>query len=306
MFYRVLTWLMGACVLVLCLACGKSESPDSTFGAPGTQCSYFTDNGTPTTQVRIDSSVPSDQRQYLTNDFQNVEILNISHPPSGNDACYLGLTDFTGSSLSLWLRQRVKVIVGEDFDYVSNANGTSLSSFQPVLASENLSASNIVTLMFNLGSHLYRTGKKNNTVYSLAVGSQSITVKSPRSGIIQIGEGLFSSTRISGKSYNSVGSSLLRIGVLFHEARHSDGNGTNAGFPHAQCTSGTYAGRSSCENNLNGPYNIEAILLTSFYNSCGASCDSTEKQALQLAIADSKSRLLSNPVFSDVRPERLP
>ena len=101
---------------------------------------------------------------------------------------------------------------------------------------------------------------------------------------------------------DSLGNSLLRLSVLFHEARHSDGNGQYAAFPHATCASGDYQGLAACEENLNGPYAVQAILLRYFYSGC-TNCTDTEKQGLLLALSDFQSRLQPDAVYHDSRPE---
>ncbi len=142
----------------------------------------------------------------------------------------------------------------------------------------------------------------------MPVNDSMIEVRGPRVGIIQIGEALFSSSYDSGsKGQDAAVNSLRRISTYFHEARHSDGNGTHAGFPHAKCTEGTYANEYACEQYLNGPYMLQSTLLDSFYNSCSSSdCDSTDKETLRLLTADKKSRLVSGAAYKDPTPERLP
>ena len=160
----------------------------------------------------------------------------------------------------------------------------------------------VVTVMTNTGSAIYLDGKKNNTLYSLKVADDTMVVSTTRVGIIKIGEGLFSSSRTSGFSQDSIAKKLIRLATLFHESRHSDGNGSNAGFPHSKCSSGDFAGYYACESNTNGPYNLESMLLKHFYRSC-YNCSESELSAIQISASDAASRLQYGATVKDPTPE---
>jgi hypothetical protein len=158
----------------------------------------------------------------------------------------------------------------------------------------------------NIGSALYRYGKNNSEVLTLDVGGQTIYVRSPRVGVIQIGEGLFSSWSVRGTSSDTLANSLIRLSVLFHEARHSDGNGDNVTFPHAMCPDWhDYAGNYSCDSSSNGPYVVDSIMLKNLRSAC-VGCSNTEIQTFKAFQADAESRLLPGSTFKDVRPEQIP
>lgn len=281
-------------VAVVCLlaSCGRNNlsSPFSGNGDVGPL------------GIVLDNSIPADQRGYLTGDL---ELLASIGPTSSATqyAAYVGVPDFSAASLALWLQTRVKLVVGESFDYENAAVPGDSRSYNPqIISDETDFVGKIQTVMFNLGAFIYLQGKSGSKVYNLNLSSGSYPVLSPRIGIIQIGEGLFQANSIKGSPTDSMANRLLRAAVFFHEARHADGNGTNAAFPHAKCTSGDYAGYSSCENNLNGPYVVEAIVMKHFYDNC-TQCSTTEKSSFQAFIADNIGRLLSGAQFSDERPE---
>lgn len=285
--------------LLLTLSCGKKNGDiPATVGGPF--------SGAPSAGgFAFDSSVPANQQTLFALDYNNASRLNLSTPPSDEVKSYFDIQDYSGPSWAAWLNQRIKYVVGETWDWANHTSYASNYGFYPTVAQEVFEPmQEIVTLMENTGSGIYRDGKKNSKLYTVSVANQSFPVKTTRVGIVRIGEGLFTAGQVKSKSAESPVNSLLRISVFIHEARHSDGNGTNAGFPHAVCTSGTYVNRSSCENNLNGPYAIESLILASFYQSC-TDCDSTDKQALGAAALDAYSRLLDNPQFSDSRPESI-
>src|SRR5690606_17750304 len=85
-------------------------------------------------------------------------------------------------------------------------------------------AKDLKVAMINLGAALYIGGKQYRTLLGFRVPGwdQVVAVRSPRAGIIQVGEGLF--TVNAGGGLESEANSLIRTAVFFHEARHSDGN----------------------------------------------------------------------------------
>lgn len=281
---------------LLNLSCGKKNNDDDE-----------TPNGSGGDSIAFDSSVPQSQQKLFRADFNNAGQLSLSKPPADGYKKYFDIPDYSGPSWARWLNDRIKYVVGENWDWEQKTTASYVNSFNPVVVAHNSfePLQEIVTLMENTGSYIYLKGKEQKIVYTVNVAGQSFQVRTNRVGIVRIGEGLFKSqNQISSKAPESLINSWLRIAVFVHEARHSDGNGSNAAFPHAVCTSGTYQGRSSCEDNVNGPYAIESVLLNSMYDSC-TSCDSTERKALQLAAVDAKSRVQSSAKFRDTRPEIL-
>lgn len=264
-------------------------------------------NGQPSNgpQVTFDSTVASDQRQLLRDDLAYLGTLGFS-TSSYDELSKLGVSNLSNTTLVKFISDRIKYIVGESYDLTTNGSTTiSSGGYSPTLFTEFGSEfSKVVTVMVNTGSAAYRDGKKNKKLYTLYIDGQSVEVKSPRVGIIQIGVGLFTANRVKTSDLTAKVNRLMRLGTLFHESRHDDGNGTNVGFPHKLCDSGEFKGYYACENNLNGPYSIEAILMKRFYESC-YNCSETELAGLQAAAADAASRLSTNPVMPDATPEQI-
>lgn len=258
--------------------------------------------------VRFDSSVPGDQQGLMQDDFNRLGSLQLQ-AVSANQTTYLGVPDMSAQSLQDWLARHIKIIVGENFDWKSNAQltnrpgATTYVMTQASVLDPQVTAA-AKTVMWNLSSYLYLDGKSQSSLYSLNLSSGTIMVTDTRGGVVQIGEGLFSVNRIGNSNPSSMANSLLRLATYFHEGRHGDGNGTNAAFPHAQCPSGTYKDLYACEGNLNGPYAIQTEILTSFYYAC-TECSQTDYEGLALSIADYRSRLQPGAQARDIRPEAM-
>jgi len=251
--------------------------------------------------IPFDPSVPDVQVDSMIRDMERLKGLSLSGATE-EDTRTLGVSDFSGGTLFSWLRERVKVIVGESYDFKKHYTVASSSSgLRPQIAAEG---DEIVTVMENVGSYLYLVGTKASTVIDLDVNGSTVRINTPRVGIVRIGEGLFSGSRFPNTPVDGEVRSLVRLGVLFHEARHSDGNGAHVVFPHATCPSGTYANRSACENNSNGPYAVQYRLASLFYQNCG-SCTAGELQALYNLLTDYKSRIFQGAQYRDPRPEVL-
>lgn len=255
--------------------------------------------------IKFDSSVPEDQKELLMGDLEFINNLQFSNV-SQDDLNKINISELSSDSLGRFIVDRVKYIVGQDFDADNQKTILAYNfNYSPYLfASFSSPFDRVVTVMTNSGSALYLDGKKNNTIYSIVVAEDNIPITTTRVGIIKIGEGLFNSSRTKNFSEDSVAKKLIRLGTLFHESRHSDGNGSNAGFPHTKCTSGDFAGYYACESNTNGPYNLEAMLLKHFYQSC-YNCSESELSAIQISASDAASRLQYGATQKDPSPEYL-
>ncbi len=263
--------------------------------------------------VRFDASVPGDQRSFVESDLNRLASLQLGTATS-SDLSALGMSDLSATSLTQWLQSRMAYIVGEGFDYETNSTrypvsgGLRFTSYtgygQETLFSALGQASNTQTVMMNLGAYLYLDGKEKQSEYVLRLSNgKTVSVFSPRVNIVQIGEGLFEANAIPGVALGAKSNSLLRTSTYFHEGRHSDGNGTNAGFPHASCPSGDYADLYACENNSNGPYAIQTVFLRYAIPTC-TDCSYTEQAGLEISMADYASRQIQR-LFPSATPEAL-
>lgn len=259
--------------------------------------------------IQFDASVPGNQKSLIEGDLKLIASTRLS-AGTPEDLKILNVTDLSEASLIGYLRERVRYVVGESFSYKQKIQTAQLSStfdsevFSSTRDANPLPQTQIV--MWNLGSYLFLQAKSNNERITLDLGLLNIWIRSVRVAIVQIGEGLFSANAIKGIALDSKANRFLRIGTYFHEGRHSDGNGSNAAFPHAKCPSGDYKDDFACENNSNGPYAVQATLLKYLYAACQTQgCSEQELTGLTLSIADYRSRLLPGATFSDPRPEQL-
>ncbi len=295
MLRHALLLLFGLAVLV---GCGKKAE----CFAPATLASFGSANDA--SDIPLDTTVPTDQQEIIKKDLALLGTLNLS--ANEKDSCTVGIKDFTGTSLVQWLKTRVRYIIGETFDYKNPKVVAQRDNSNPyvysAMATNPSNLSEVVTVMTNIGSLLYLVGKQKSVAYQVTINNIPITVQSPRDGIIQIGKGMFSANQVPGSSRTSFVNSLLRLAVIMHEARHSDGHGNHAAFPHMTCDSGDYKGNAACEDNTNGPYAVQATMTRKFLEAC-TSCTSGEREGLLLLQADYESRLDAEALPRDDRPE---
>lgn len=162
--------------------------------------------------------------------------------------------------------------------------------------------SGVMTVMSNLGAGIYNLGKENRILVGVNIGpsvreKEIVPVLSPRVGIIQIGKGLFHpNLTITPDEPNNLANSINRLGTLFHEARHSDGNGKSLIFGHAICPSELkeYAGFAACDRNLNGPYSVGVATILEMTKNCKTRCSEAETEVLAMITLDSASRIIKD------------
>ena len=253
----------------------------------------------PASKVKViyDSSVPGWQQDLIEGDLS---ILTDASFSDNSESEVLGITSFSNESLRDWLQVRYSYLVGETF--TKNRTLEKAMAYSPYIS--EISPLGATTIMQNWGGAIYLTGKEKSEVYSIDVAGNRIVIDSSRVGVFKVGEGMFSVNMVSGTSVEDEINSYLRLATGYHEARHDDGNGTNAAFPHEVCTSGTYSGSPACDKNTNGPYPVGRVILQKFRDTCDG-CSSSERRALDLHIADLNSRLVPGAIARDERPERI-
>jgi hypothetical protein len=226
--------------------------------------------------ILVSSAVPDNQMSRIQADIDYLKTLDFSKADP-DLLSLMGITTATPDTLLAWLETRVHYLVDENLNTdtamapVANSTfvfpnpgilpvieeapstpATSTSTSTSNSTTNSTHESDVVTVMLNIGGGIYLEGKFENKLMGLAIpGFGTIEVTSPRAGIIQVGAGMFAqllpddSLTPDSKPYIT-----LRLSTLFHEAHHSDGNGTSLGFVHAICPSGTYAGYYACDRNL--------------------------------------------------------
>jgi hypothetical protein len=251
----------------------------------------------------FDGSVPYDHRAAIYDDLTLLAGSNFDATAGSlrsSAVGVIGTPDLSGPTLARWFFERVTYMLGESFDWEANSYVASTLR-STAHADDEPRTYATVTVMFNLGAHLFLKAVREGRFYGVQTGSGFIRVTTPRAGIVQIGEGMFTDNQVSGSRREAQVNRFLRLAVMFHEARHSDGNGAHAGFPHAKCLTGSYAGRFACEEFSNGPYAVQAYSAAVFASAC-TQCTNSEYQTLLAFIGDYASRLQPNARFADPSP----
>jgi len=272
--------------------------------------------------ILLHKDLPVDQRRSLEFDLATLDKISPKDDASTAEAAdKMGISGrVAGTALRAWLEERVHYIVPQDWKASRNEPKASLASYpnsgvfpeiemptkspsnEKVVASKKLSTKqdgsapkkSVTLVMLNIGSGLYMKGKLSNVMLSLKIdGEHSEPILSPRTGIIQIGQGLFEkSSRVEKSSAETEANSIYRLMTFFHEARHSDGNGISLGFLHAVCPEGhSYAGYAACDRSQNGSYRIGAVMAKVLINQC-EHCSIAAKEALRADMLDSYDRIL--------------
>ena len=267
------------------------------------------------------SKVPKAHKKTLIKDIERMKLLQFEHSESERDVLsLLGIEELNAVELEHWLQKRVSIIIDEkafsprkifkqENILVHKENVTypnadiipySLNNPEEETAQEDEGLSPLV-VMTNAGASIYLEGKKKKQLLKFKLpnglfSTETIVVNSPRVGILQIGEGLFNRRfNINNNEPDSISNSIHRLGVLFHEARHSDGHAESLAYVHALCPRGhDLEGFYACDENSNGPYTVSAQVVSEMLKACGDLCTEREREILLLTVLDSQSRVLQN------------
>ena len=217
----------------------------------------------------------------------------------------MGISDFSTASLNRWFATRMHYIVSEDYSWKSNYQIQRVFSASPTVVADSSQQTSATTNASNMGGEIYLYQVPLGMVLNISVDGNMFTIDTPRVGFVRIGPGLFS-RRIRSGSVTSLANSLLRLTTLFHEARHTDFNGSNAAAPHIVCTNipelnGDYA----CEGYRNGPYEVGVAVLRHFLGSYSSKLTSEERADLNMILASYAKRLSPDATFQDDRPEKI-
>lgn len=251
--------------------------------------------------IDFHSSMPASQIKALKADLTYL-FRNPVTVVDGDFKDISGLSRVDGINMHNWVLNRVKYIVGQDYQLNSRNVVTKKGHKFPSTPLPDLSAyQEALVIMSNIGSAVYLSGKFDNTLYGLKLDGDVVYGKSTRVGILQVGEGLFHERFMINKEPLSAANSISRLGTLFHEARHSDGNSKHTGFIHDKCPSGhPYAGLAACEASSNGSYSLGAYAERNLLKNC-TTCSVEDKTVLTAAIADNLGRIMVDTNNSRVK-----
>ena len=279
--------------------------------------------------IRFDQNISDEVSKGLNEAISLVHFfpMDIASQSTKDMIKLMEIPNSDAASMQTWLEDRVHFIVSEDFDskkkaiyddskpiYPENqilpykiersSGSSSTNELFPQAGNElfpqtDKSPAKGQIVMSNMGLAFYLNGKiENRRVVVDLVDIGPVRIESPRTGLLQVGEGLFSlyKRRIT----QNVLKGIFRVSTLFHEARHSDGHGATLGFLHAKCPTGhDFEGLYACDASTNGPYTVGALMEKNLLAACGDSCTMQTKQIIQMLYLDDVSRNISTYETAD-------
>lgn len=256
--------------------------------------------------LKYDISVPSNQEKLLEQSLRVLSTLKFQDEKTQSSQL-IDQRDFSNASLVGFLNKRAKLIVGQYFSLFSVKIAKDNYNYFPISVAElgiSFEEEGVAatTIMDNLGAAVYIHGKKEEELYRIPTSHGDFDVKSPRVGLLRIGPGLFNEFTVPNSTQNAWANDLLRLSVLFHEARHSDGHDENLAFQHEKCRGGDYHGLPACDKCKNGPYALQSVLLGKMIETC-SQCTEKEKEILRLFSADLASRTSGTSGICDGKAE---
>lgn len=271
--------------------------------------------------ITLAKNIKSDLRDKINQDLALIKTYDFKEGTSPQLLKMMDLNALTSESASQWLGERVNYVISENAlslfsllvkrtifverenveypfaDLIPETMETNKQSL--LLVKENSEEAQGYTVMSNIGTALYASGKMDQKLYGIKISrgllkkAEKVRVTSPRAGVIQIGEGLFAAELRLNQNEMALANSIFRLGTFFHEARHSDGHGKSLGFMHALCPTGhDYENQPACDENLNGPYAIGTLMMAEMARSCDDACSEKDKQALRMVIIDNANRII--------------
>lgn len=289
--------------------------------------------------ITLSKGIKNQLRDKIERDMNVLDNFKFNSTADEGTLKLMDMTSLNATTASSWLEKRVKYVIEENALSVlkllikktvyverEGVNFPNADILPYTLDPKNKAPSLYsaeegegVVVMSNIGAGLYMGGKNENKVYGMKISRGllkkgiKVAVESPRAGIIQIGEGLFmKEITVNNDNPDSIANSINRLGTFFHEARHSDGNGSSLSFAHSPCPTGhDYAGAYACDEGLNGPYTVGAVMVKEMLKGCADSCSEKEKQILKIIVLDSQNRIMHTTrkgtpaVEWDARPESL-
>lgn len=233
-----------------------------------------------------------------------------------------GLSEVNAKTLADWLMNRITYILPDDGKPIRFAFIVPNESRVYELSVDTSGGAGVAAS--NVGGGLYSMylSQESRGVEGLLLNFNEtyIPFLSPRTGVMQIGPNFFDDTdRLDVENSDRRGfrtiKSLYRLSVLFHEARHSDGNSQSStlSFAHLICPNDgsvaeEYEGLPACDAKANGAYNVGAQILRAMAGICDNVCSVREKSVIESIYLDVVSRIMvedSDANYGDANPEPL-
>jgi hypothetical protein len=247
------------------------------------------------------SDVSTEQKTLISQDLALLKTLDLSLATQKDALSDLFETNSpSGEALHDWFHKRVQWIV-------SDMNRYPLMAIQPEDQTyrsyryrklENWMVSQIGGI--NFGAVLYDLGDeltsklKTQTQIKMRIDQTWVDISSPRAGIILVGKGLLNPETSGNTNPNEFSARIFRLGVLLHEARHSDGNAESLGFGHVICprdAGSELAGAYNCDASNNGSHRISAEFFRAVLESCGNRCTQRDRSLLTTHYKNAMARI---------------
>lgn len=301
--------------LIFVMSCGDSASEKNTndLTEPSLPFTQVTNSFPLTSAPLADyliyaSDVPQEQVNILRQDLAVVDtwdgLMTASESQKLKDL--LGLSTVGASDLSLWFKERIKYILQSDLSryelglVFGRETQVGLQQLGTTETGDeaNTGGGNIGTAIF-LTTLEEQQSRSNLSYLIIRINDSWVSVLSPRVGLMRIGPALFDPDyQVNHTNIRTLSNSLQRLEVLFHEARHSDGNQASGsvGFAHINCPNdGTIpaelVGVPACDDMANGAYSVGAAVLKPLLHLCERRCTATEQEVLKAIYLDRISRV---------------
>ena len=224
--------------------------------------------------IQIHCGFSESQREVIAHDLETLMQLNLKGPSADALQSLLETSDLTPASLQTWLTKRIHTLLPPNIDSAPGPEGL---------------------VAHNYGAALFESARKTGSHQAWIPGFGTIAVDSPRIGLVQLTQSYFDSMsdiEVGPRTSRHPEEPLRRLGLLFHEARHSDGNGSDAGYPHVTCPSGhSSASKLACDATPTGAYMIQSRFLQAAAEGC-TECSASEKTILSYEAFQAKRQVM--------------
>ena len=274
-------------------------------------------NHQPTYALEFDASVRAQEKRIIERDLDDLCRLNYNLDKSGTvyrEFKYLfgrfGIEEPTCRQLKLWLEERIGVITRHLSD-IPRSSAHWQPRFFPILIdhflmqdhfylkSQESQKKTIAALNLSTGAIQIRATvphiPHDSPIYFLHTsedGERSLIPAATKKSVVYLTDDFF--IPHEGFDESSIINSITRIGILFHEARHSDALGADGGYrpimEHVACPNGSFA----CDATFDKSHGIQFTLLAFAFYNCH-SCGPRERYGFRLLANRRLARILSIP-----------
>ncbi|HYX35166.1 MAG TPA: hypothetical protein VE954_18880 [Oligoflexus sp.] len=292
--------------------CGRKS--DRKKSQPDIPEAGFVDKNKPaevdlTNHIIFDKRVTDQAKAGLREDFLWIERYDLNTNASNDKALteILQVQNLKAGSLTGWLKERIHYLIAEDLSVYKlaainpGAKQLAIDYIPPAEDPEgnkSLAAAMIGTALFQASGALRRADPKYSYA-SIDINDEWIDANVLRNGVMQIGPALFNPDAQPSEKVNAYANSAFRVSVLFHEARHADGNfnAGSFGFSHIPCPADAgiaqeFVGKPACDDSANGAYSVGYFVLKAYIAKCGNLCTAREKTVLNSILLDALSRVV--------------